>query len=214
MLGFGDSYNLCIFAAAFHNRELEQPGGNASGCSVCWQDVANSSHEEAAASHRQGTQTEGCCQNTSTPPSTSLEVTQVYVGMSENRTKGTLDPCVVSRILNSECTELPANGGLCLCPSSHGGPAKPVVLLFSCSPSPRSHKKAGTKVRLSNEASLPCSMGTNFLCHSQGNMNFLQPSPVPQLCWGMLADPQGQAEAATQGWSFPGLSSQLREVCS
>lgn len=56
MLGFGDSDNLCILAAAFHNRELEQPGGNASGCSVCWQDVANSSHEEAAASHRQGTQ--------------------------------------------------------------------------------------------------------------------------------------------------------------
>lgn len=31
--------NLCILAAAFHNRELEQPGGSASGCSVCWQDV-------------------------------------------------------------------------------------------------------------------------------------------------------------------------------
>lgn len=96
---------------------------------------ANSSHEEAAASHRQGTQTEGCCQNSSTPLTTSLEVTQVCVGMSENRTKGTPYPCVVSGILNSEWTELPANGGLCLCPSSHGEPARPAILVFSCNPS-------------------------------------------------------------------------------
>lgn len=31
-----------------------------------------------------------------------------------------LDPCAVSGILNSEYTELPANGGLCPCPSNHG----------------------------------------------------------------------------------------------
>lgn len=31
--------NLGILEATFHNRELEQPGGSASGCSVCWQDV-------------------------------------------------------------------------------------------------------------------------------------------------------------------------------
>lgn len=159
--------------------------------------------------HRQ----KGACQNTSTPLTTSLEVTQVYVGKSENRTKGTPDPCVVSGILNSERTELPANGGLCLCPSSHGEPARPAVLVFSCNPL-HPATRLGTKVRLSNKASLPCSMGTNFLCHSQGSMNFLQPSPEPQLCWGMLADPQGQREAAAQGWSFPGLSSQLREVCT
>lgn len=32
----------------------------------------------------------------------------IVVGMTENRTKATLDPCIVSGILNSECTELPA----------------------------------------------------------------------------------------------------------
>lgn len=30
--------SLCILVAAFHNRELEQPRGKASGCSVFWQD--------------------------------------------------------------------------------------------------------------------------------------------------------------------------------
>lgn len=43
-------------------------------------------------------------------------------------------------------------------------------------------------------------------------MNFLQPSPEPPLQGWMLASPQGQAGAAAQGWSFPGLSTQLREV--
>lgn len=41
-------------------------------------------------------------------------------------------------------------------------------------------------------------------------MNFVQPSPP--LHWGRLASPQGQAGAAAQGWSFPGLSTQLREL--
>lgn len=81
-------------------------------------------------------------------------------------------------------------------------PAGPRLQLQPILPS---HKKIGTKLCLSNKASPPRSMRTNSLCHSQGNMNFLKPSPEPLLCWGMLADPQGQAEAAVQGWNFPGL---------
>lgn len=53
--------NLCVLAAAFHNRELEQPGKRPLGALFAGRMWANSSHEEAAASHRQGTQIEGCC---------------------------------------------------------------------------------------------------------------------------------------------------------
>lgn len=95
------------------------------------------------------------------------------VGMSENRTKGTLDPCVLSEILNSEGTELPANGGLCPCLRSHGEPARPAHPCFQLQPMPPSHKKVGTKFCLSNRASPSFSMGTNSLYHSHGNMNFL-----------------------------------------
>lgn len=73
----------------------------------------------------------------------------MLVGMSENRTEGTLYLCVVSGILNSEDTELPANGGLCPCPRSHGEPAGQQVLVFRCSPCHPSHKKVGTKLCLS-----------------------------------------------------------------
>lgn len=92
-----------------------------------------------------------------------------------------------------------SHGGLCPCPSSHGGTARPAGPRFQLQPTLPSHKKVGTELSLSNEISPPCSMGASSLCHSQVSMNFLQPSPEPLQCWGMLADPQGQAEAAASG---------------
>ena len=127
---------------------------------------ANSSHEEAAASHGQRTQTEGVLLQHSKPLQVHHQHSHnpTVVATSENRTRGTLDPLVARGVLNSVCAELPAMEDSAPVPAATGEQPDQQVPHFPHSAAqrqlqptqPRS-KKAGTELSLSSKASPPCS---------------------------------------------------------
>lgn len=152
--------NLCILTATLRDKEFVQPGGK-------WLWVLCLL---AAAGHRQGTRTEGLLQH-SKPLRGHHQHSHnpTVAAMSENRTRGTLDP-LVQLVSHTRQLTQPSHEhtGTELSLSSKASPP--------CSP-----------------------LQTNSLCHRGGSLKFLWPSPEPPLCWGRWAGLWGQAEAAPQG---------------
>lgn len=125
---------------------------------------ANSSPEEAAACHRQGTQTERVLLQHGKPSRVHHQHShnRTAAGTSENRTRGTLDPVTVKGPLNSVCTELPAMEDSALSQQPQGNrqqvPHFPhTAARRQLQPTRPIRKKAGTELSLSSKASPPCS---------------------------------------------------------